>query len=121
MLVLICLGARSSKVSGKYEEVLAPRRTRYVGLGGDQARLIATDALHFDMLHAEVRVRPPSQRGASAAGAAWGYCAGVWRAILCVLLLCLFGCGGRKLPDPGNAPLPTAPPSPVSPPSRPPP
>ncbi len=79
------------------------------------------DTLDVDALHAEVRVRPQCQTGASAAGVALDYCARVWRAMLCVLLLCLLGCGGRKLPDPGNAPLPTAPPSPVSPPSRPPP
>lgn len=118
-------------MTGTFKEGVIQGCTRAVGPGGDQARAIAMDALpmrglqwgapHCEMMHAEDRGRAPGQPGVSAAGSAMGYCAGVWRAMLCVLLLCLLGCGGRKLPEPGNTPPPTTPPSPVSPPSRPPP
>lgn len=70
---------------------------------------------------AEAQIELLGQSAGRVAAARPARRAGVWCFAACVLALWLVGCGGRKLPEPGNAPLPTTPPSPVSPPSRPPP
>jgi len=77
--------------------------------------------LHHRAARQAVTWRRAAGRARSMRGRSWYFHVGMRCVAVCVVVLSLLGCGGRKLPDPGNAPLPSAPPSPVMPPSRPPP